>query len=620
MCGFTGFVTRSAPPDEAALQAMGDTIRHRGPDGEGRYVDARCGIAHRRLSIIDLEKGRQPIVSPDGRYVIAYNGETYNFRELRSELTAAGHSFSTDCDTEVVLHGYMEWGAEVLKKLRGMFAFVIWDKERSELFGARDPFGIKPFYYAAMGELFFFGSECKSFLPHPGFKKELNPDALKLYLTFQYSALNESFFKGVYRLLPGHYFLHREGRTEFASYHAFSFAPENMPLEKRAAQIREVVAQSVEAHQISDVEVGSFLSGGIDSSVIAALSRPDKTYSVGFANKDFDETGEAKALCKELGLRNISKTISAQEFFDALPAIQYYADEPNANLSTVPLYFLSQLAAKDVKAVLSGEGADELFGGYMSYHTTKAYDAYRRLPQGLRRAVSKWAEKRPPFKGRGHLIEGGKPVEETFLGQAFIFDNEEAERVLKPAYRGPMTWRDITAPYFDVVKDADDLTKKQYLDLHLWQPLDILRKADRMTMAHSLELRVPYLDREVWKVARAVPSNQKMRGKNITKYPLRLAAVPLLPDDWIKREKKGFPVPFIAWLREEKYYNWARDLISQEYVSEFFDQAYLLELLERHYSGREKTHRKLYTVLSFLIWYQVYFPEQCGAEPFRPMS
>ncbi len=618
MCGFTGFVTRSAPPDEAALQAMGDTIRHRGPDGEGRYVDARCGIAHRRLSIIDLEKGCQPIVSPDGRYVIAYNGETYNFRELRSELTAAGHSFSTDCDTEVVLHGYMEWGAEVLKKLRGMFAFVIWDKERSELFGARDPFGIKPFYYAAMGELFFFGSECKSFLPHPGFKKELNPDALKLYLTFQYSALNESFFKGVYRLLPGHYFLHREGRTEFASYHAFSFAPENMPLEKRAAQIREVVAQSVEAHQISDVEVGSFLSGGIDSSVIAALSRPDKTYSVGFANKDFDETGEAKALCKELGLRNISKTISAQEFFDALPAIQYYADEPNANLSTVPLYFLSQLAAKDVKVVLSGEGADELFGGYITYHTTKPYRAYRKMPLALRRAVAKGVAGLPRFHGQGFLTKAAKGIDETFVGQAFIFDNEEAQRVLAPDYRSPLTWHDVTQPYFQAIEGADDLTKMQYLDLHLWQPLDILRKADRMTMAHSLELRVPYLDREVWAVARAIPSAQKMRGKTMTKWPLRMAAVPLLPDDWVKRDKKGFPVPFIAWLREEKYYNWAKALIGQDYVAGFFDQNYLLDLLERHYSRREKTHRKLYTVLSFLIWYQVYFPEQCGVEPFVP--
>ncbi|MDE6839508.1 MAG: asparagine synthase (glutamine-hydrolyzing) [Oscillospiraceae bacterium] len=618
MCGFTGFVTRSAPPDQKALHAMGEAIRHRGPDGEGHYTDEHCGIAHRRLSIIDLEKGRQPIVSPDGRYIIAYNGETYNFRQLREELTAAGHTFLTDCDTEVVLHGYMEWGAEVLKRLRGMFAFVIWDKERRELFGARDPFGIKPFYYAQMGELFFFGSECKSFLPHPGFKKELNHNALKLYLTFQYSALNESFFKGVYRLLPGHYFIHRDGHTELASYHTFSFAPENMPLEKRAEQIREVVSQSVEAHQISDVEVGSFLSGGIDSSVIAALSRPDKTYSVGFANKDFDETGEAKALCQELGLRNISKTISAQEFFDALPAVQYYADEPNANLSTVPLYFLSQLAAKDVKVVLSGEGADELFGGYITYHTTKPYRAYRKMPLALRRAVAKAVSGLPRFHGQGFLTKAAKGIDETFVGQAFIFDNDEAQRVLKPAYRSPLTWHDVTQPYFQAMEGADDLTRMQYLDLHLWQPLDILRKADRMTMAHSLELRVPYLDREVWAVARAIPSAQKMRGKTMTKYPLRLAAVPLLPDDWVKRDKKGFPVPFIAWLREETYYTWAKDLISQDYVAEFFDQGYLLDLLERHYSGRERTHRKLYTVLSFLLWYQVYFPEQCGVEPFTP--
>lgn len=618
MCGFTGFVSRSTAPDEKALRAMGDSIRHRGPDGEGHYIDKHCGIAHRRLSIIDLANGQQPMYSPDKRYVIAYNGEIYNFKLLREELISAGHTFLTSSDTEVLLHGYMEWGPEVLKKLRGMFAFVIWDKEQQELFGARDPFGIKPFYYAVMGDLFFFGSECKSFLPHPGFKKELNQAALKLYLTFQYSALNESFFKNVYRLLPGHYLIHRDGHTEFTSYNSFSFAPQPMPLEKRAEQIRQVVTESVEAHQISDVEVGAFLSGGIDSSVITALSRPDKTYSVGFDNKDFDETGEAKALCEELGLKNISKTISAEEFFDALPSIQYYADEPNANLSTVPLYFLSKLAAQDVKVVLSGEGADELFGGYITYHTTKPYRAYRKIPLPLRRAVAKCVAGLPKFHGQGFLTKAAKGIDETFVGQAFIFDNDEAERALTPAYRSGLTWHDITEPYFEAVADADDLTKMQYLDLHLWQPLDILRKADRMTMASSLELRVPYLDRKVWAVARAIPNNQKMRGKTMTKWPLRMAAAPLLPDDWVHRDKKGFPVPFVAWLRQEKYYNWAKDIITQDYVAEFFDQKYLLDLLERHYSGKERTHRKLYTVLSFLIWYQVYFPERCGVEPFIP--
>lgn len=617
MCGITGFVSRSAP-DVDALHAMGDTIRHRGPDGEGYYVDNHCAIAHRRLSIIDLAGGSQPMYSPDGRYVIAYNGEIYNYRELREELKAAGVPFSTNCDTEVILMGYAHWGVEVTKKLRGMFAFVIWDKEKRELFGARDPFGIKPFYYAPMGDYFFFGSECKSFLPHPAFKKELNGDALKLYLTFQYSALNESFFKGVYRLLPGHYFLHRDGITEFYSYAKLTFDPENMPLEERTKQIRETVSRSVEAHQISDVEVGAFLSGGIDSSVITALSRPDKTYSVGFEREGFNETHEAQELCKELGLKNYSKVITAQEFFDVLPTVQYFADEPNANLSTVPLYFLSRLAAQDVKVVLSGEGADELFAGYETYHTTRLFRAWRKMPKFMRKAAAAAASRLPKFHGQGFLKKAAKEVREYFVGQAFIFDNDEAERVLAPKYRSVLTWRDVTGPYFDAVEDADDLIKMQYLDLHLWQPLDILRKADRMTMANALELRVPYLDREVWAVARAIPSSQKMRGKMVTKYPLRMAAVPLLPDDWVNRPKAGFLVPFIAWLREEKYYNWAKEIINREYVSEFFDRDYLLDLLERHYSGKEKTHRKLYTVLSFLIWYQVYFPEKCGAGAFVP--
>ncbi len=617
MCGYTGFVSR-AVPDETVLHAMGDSIRHRGPDEEGYFLDEHCAMAHRRLSIIDLSTGQQPMYSADGRYVISYNGEAYNFQELREELKAAGYTFVTSCDTEVILYGYLHWGPELMKRLRGMFSFVIWDKEKQELFGARDPFGIKPLYYATMGDVFFFGSEIKSFLPHPNFRKELNGDALKHYLTFQYSALNETFFKGVYRLLPGHYFIYRAGRTELASYHVFTFDPQPMPLKQRAEQIRQVVAESVEAHQLSDVEVGAFLSGGIDSSVITALSRPDKTYSVGFDRDGFNETHEAEALCKKLKLNNTSRIITPEEFFNALPAIQYYADEPNANLSTVPLYFLSELAAKDLKVVLSGEGADELFAGYITYHTTRLYRTYRKLPLFLRRAVAGWAAKRSYFHGQGFLTSAAKGVEETFAGQAFIFDNEEADRVLQPAYRGSLTWQDVTRPYFDAIADADDLTKKQYLDLHLWQPLDILRKADRMTMAHSLELRVPYLDREVWAVARAIPSSQKMRGKSTTKYPLRVAAEAILPDEWVKRPKKGFPVPFIAWLREDKYYTWAKNLIQQPYTAQFFDQKYLLHLLDLHRSGTVKTHRKLYTVLSFLIWYQVYFPECCGAEPFHP--
>ncbi len=617
MCGFTGFVSNSTP-DPKVLQAMANTIRHRGPDDEGYFTDAHCGIAHRRLSIIDLANGHQPMVSDDGRFVLAYNGEIYNYRQLREELAADGITFATNSDSEVLLRGYIHWGAEVTKKLRGMFAFVVWDTKEQSLYGARDPFGIKPFYYADMDGTFFFGSELKSFLPHPDFKKELNEDALKFYLTFQYSALEESFLKGVFRLEPSHQLVWKGSKIEVSVYNTFSFEPDGRSLEEHAKEIREVVAESVEAHQVADVEVGAFLSGGIDSSVITALSMPAKTYSVGFDRAGFDETGEAQALCRELGLNNKSKTISSEEFFHALPAIQYYADEPNANLSTVPLYFLSELAAKDVKVVLSGEGSDELFGGYITYHTTKPYRAYRRLPMGIRKAVAKGVSRLPTFHGQGFLTSAARDIRDTYVGQAFIFDNDEAQRILTPKYRSDKTWKDITAPYFDRVPGYDDETKKQYLDLHLWQPLDILRKADRMTMAHSLELRVPYLDREVWEVARRIPSHQKMRGKSTTKYPLRVAAVPMLPDDWIKRPKVGFPVPFIQWLREEKYYNWAKDLLSREFVAEFFDRDYLLSLLEQHYSGQKRTHCKLYTVLSFLIWYQVYFPEKCGAEPFTP--
>ena len=378
-----------------------------------------------------------------------------------------------------------------------------------------------------------------------------------------------------------------------------------------------MVTESVKAHEISDVEVGSFLSGGIDSSVIAALSRPDKTYSVGFDREGFDETCEAKALCQELGLRNISETISAQEFFDILPTIQYYADEPNATCPPSPCTSCPGWRPGREGGPVRGGGRRAVRRLYHLPHH-QGLPGLPEAPLPLRKGVAKAVSGLPYFHGQGFLTKAARAVEDTFVGQAFIFNDEEAQRVLQPAYRSGKTFRDITAPYYARVKNADDLTKMQYLDLHLWQPLDILRKADRMTMANSLELRVPYLDREVWKVARAIPSELKMSGQSTTKVPLRQAAIPLLPDDWIKRPKVGFPVPFIQWLREEKYYNWAKGLLSQDYVAEFFDRDCLLDLLERHYSGREKTHRKLYTVLSFLIWYQVYFPERCGAQPFVP--
>ena len=623
MCGIVGFWDKNAGYDaNATVKAMADKIIHRGPDSEGYFVEGPAALGFRRLSIIDLEGGTQPIFNEDKSVVITFNGEIYNFQALRAELEAKGHVFSTKTDTEVVLHGYEEWGEELPGKLRGMFAFVIYDRKAQKLFGARDIFGIKPFYYYEKGGAFLYGSEIKSFYPHPKFQPVFAEKWLPTYLCFEYIPNEETLFEGVKKLPAGYLFTLDENGFVSKPYFEIKYhIDDTKTMEEWENLIEETFRGSCRAHRIADVEVGCFLSSGVDSSYVTRLLRDDmpvRAFSIGYAEEQYSELSHAAELAEKIGVECITRTITARDFFDAVPKVQYHMDEPLPNPSAVPLYYLTQMASQYVTVVLSGEGADELFGGYITYHTTKPFRAYCKTPLALRKAVAKAVSGLPKFHGQGFLTKAAKGVDEYFVGQAFIFGNEEAERVLTPAYRSELTWHDVTEPYFEAIEGADDLTKMQYLDLHLWQPLDILRKADRMTMAHSLELRVPYLDREVWAVARAIPSSQKMRGKTMTKYPLRMAAVPLLPDDWVKRDKKGFPVPFIAWLREEKYYNWAKDLISQDYVAEFFDQKYLLELLDAHYSGRAKTHRKLYTVLSFLIWYQVYFPEKCGVSPFIP--
>ncbi len=606
MCGFAGFYGGECDDRRHVVEQMGQAIAHRGPDDDGVFVDDTAALGFRRLSIIDLVAGVQPMHSADGRFVMVFNGEIYNYRELRAELEKEGAVFATDSDTETILQTYLRYGTETASRLRGMFAFVIYDKEKKTLYGARDPFGIKPFYYAQMGGAFLFGSEIKSFLHHPGFRKELNRDALKLYLEFQYSPLPETIFKGVYKLTPGSYFTYDGEELTTVRYFEPTYDPESRSFEEAVRIIDETVLSSVEYHQIADVEVGSFLSGGVDSSYVASTVRPMKTYTVGFEVGGFDETELAEHLCKRLGMPNRAKEISADEFFDALPAVQYHSDEPHANLSAVPLYYLARLAAEDVKVVLSGEGADELFGGYAAYMESEPSRLYKKLPLGLRRALGKIFGRFPQAHVSRFFRSGAETVEESYIGQAFIMNDEEANALLKEPYRSSLSFRDVTKPYFDNVKDCDDLTKKLYLDMNLWLPNDILLKADKMTMAHSLELRVPYLDREVWRVARTLTGSQKMKGRD-TKRAFRAAALSHIPSEWANREKLGFVVPFRVWLREDKYYGRVKEMLSRPFAAEFFDTDRLLAMLEEHKSGKRNNARKLYTVYSFLLWYEQYF-------------
>ena len=610
MCGFVGF-TGMTNDREHDLSRMMDRIVHRGPDMGGMYFDRDVALGFRRLSILDLsEAGAQPMKSEDGNVVVVFNGEIYNFQSLRAELEAQGHTFHCGADTEVLVHGYEEWGDDLVYRLRGMYAFVIWDKQRRRLMGARDIFGIKPFYYCPLADGgMIFGSEIKSFLDHPKFVKEVNPDALLPYLTLQYSATEETFFKGVYKLPAAHYFTLEDGKMTVKRYWDCTFKEQRTDFETCAEKLDGVVHESVAAHRIADVEVGAFLSGGVDSSYIAACLMPDDTFSVGFEQHKFNETNYAAELSEKLGITNIRKLITADECFDAFSDIQYHMDEPQSNPSSVPLWFLAKLAREHVTVVLSGEGADELFAGYEWYGDTPAMEKFKKTPLGVRRAAASVAKHLPYFKGKNFLLKCSERPEDYFLGQALVFPEAGAAAVVKPKYSHGPHPHEMAAKYYARVKDADEVTKKQYLDMNMWLPGDILLKADKMCMAHSLELRVPFLDKEVMAFAGTVPTDYRIQGTH-TKVVFRHAANKSLPDEWANRPKKGFPVPIRFWLREQKYYDIVKGYFTAPYASEFFDTDALMKLLDDHFHEKANNQRKIWTVFTFLVWYERFFVKE----------
>ncbi|RLL47834.1 asparagine synthase (glutamine-hydrolyzing) [Oceanobacillus piezotolerans] len=608
MCGFTGFVGETENA-KMVLENMMNKIIHRGPDSSGMFVENEAALGFRRLSIIDLEHGSQPLYNEDHSLVLIFNGEIYNFQELKEQLISKGHQFVTHTDSEVLLHGYEEYGEKLVEKLRGMFAFVIWDKINKKLFAARDMFGIKPFYYAHTEGTLLFGSEIKSFLPHPRFNKVLNEKALKPYLTFQYSVLNETFFKGVFKLPASHYMTYENGQVSIQRYWSPKFNPTEQPLEEIVNEIDDVVRDSVHAHQISDVKVGSFLSSGVDSSYVASVLRPNKTFTVGFSDQNFSEIDNAKALSDELNIENVNKVLDSDLCFEKLNEMQYIMDEPHSNPSIVPLYFLSELASRDVTVVLSGEGADELFAGYAEYDGTLPLKKYRKLPLWIRKPLGVVANNLPDFKGKNILVKGGLPAEDWFIGQARIFQEKEANSLLKDEYKNGKTVKEIVNPYYEQVNKEDDVTKMQFLDLHLWLVDDILLKADKMSMAHSLELRVPFLDRKVMETAEKVLTKYRINEKG-TKYAFRLAAARSIPKEFANRKKIGFPVPIRNWIRTEKYYAKIKSYFMSANAAEFFNQAEIMDLLNEHYEGKKNNARKVWTIFTFLIWYKEYFNEE----------
>lgn len=655
MCGICGF-TGAEASDRSILKAMCDIMAHRGPDGEGQYLDAESGIAlgHRRLSLIDLEGGGQPMVRADagrssrvttpacgpdgafresaedamsiGRYAIVFNGEIYNHRDLRAELEADGWRFKTSSDTEVLLVGYLAWGAGVLDRLRGMFAFAVWDREARELFCARDFFGIKPFYYTVQpgadgGRRFIFASEVKSILEHPAYRRELNEEALEQYLCFQFNPLDETFFKGIFKLPAAHWLRVRaDGSLEMRRYWRPAFCyDEGRGMSDTVDAIDAVLRESVRYHNVADVEVGSFLSSGIDSSYLAAcLARENPaidTFTVGFSvyEGERDEISWARELAARLGVANDSHHISEEEYWASLPAVQWHMDEPCADPSAVALYFVDKLAARKVKAVLSGEGADELFGGYRIYQTPFSNRKLDWLPSGLLRGASS-AARALHVRGANYLERACEGVEDWYYTNANGVAFSPAEReALRRGRRGegakPVpTPQSLTAPAYAEVADEDETARMQYVDLRFWLVGDILLKTDKMSMAHSLESRVPFLDRRVFDVAATVPLAFKADGHQ-TKIALREAAERAIPRDWAQKEKLGFPVPVVDWLRQDRYRRRVEEWFAGDIARRFFDIDELAKLLDEHASGIDRS-RKIWIVLMFLLWYRIYFVDQ----------
>lgn len=616
MCGFVGFIDENDQTYDhrAAIVAMADAIAHRGPDSEGYFEDGRAALGFRRLAIIDLAGANQPLYNENRSLVLVFNGEIYNYRELRRQLIAAGHAFSTQGDAEVVLHGFEQWGEAVLDRLRGMFAFALYDTATGELFCARDAFGIKPLYYAVEGGRILFGSEIKGLLAHPNARRSLNERRLAHWLCMEYLPDEETLFEGVRKLPAGHWLRWRNGRAERGRWFVPRFAPDaGRSLEKSAEAIEAALRESVAAHAIADVDVGCFLSAGVDSSLVAreaARIMEARTFTIGWGEGRFSELEAAATFARATGLPNEGRILDAEQFFASVPAVQYAMDEPLPNPSAVPLYHLCAMAAESVKVVLSGEGADELFGGYPYYQECLAFAPYMTVPAPARRALAAAARHLPEgTHGRRFLMRGAHPLPERYIRLEYNFPWAEALDLLAPELgarcaAAPTPW-ELAAPLFAEI-EADEITAMQTADILTWMQQDILLKADKMSMASSLELRVPFLDREVFALASTLPASQRV-GRRETKIALRAAAARTLPQATAAMPKQGFVTPLAQWLQEEPWHSQVREVLNSERARRFFRTDRLNALLDEHQRGPRSHMKKIWSAYCFLIWHEQYF-------------
>lgn len=620
MCGFIGCVHEKAQDyrdeQKQLFENMNTIITHRGPDDDGYFYDDHIQFGFRRLSIIDIESGHQPLTYENERYWIIFNGEVYNYVELREELLKEGLTFETSSDTEVIIALYSHIKEKAAEKLRGMFSFVIWDKQEQTLYGARDPFGIKPFFYYEDGEKIYFASEKKSILLALE-NDVINYDSLQHYLTYQFVPEPMTMSEGIAKLEPGHYFTKKIGSPmEIKRYWKAAFHPVQKSEQDFVKEIRDVLFDSVEKHMRADVPVGSFLSGGIDSSIIASIAKEFhpaiKTFSVGFERNGFSEIDVAKETAEKLGVENISYVISPEEYMNEVPKIMWHMDDPLADPACVPLYFVAREARKHVTVVLSGEGADELFGGYNIYREPQDLEVFNKIPsvfKGFLRLIAKMMPE--GMRGKSFIERGLTPMEERYIGNAKMFLESEKEQLLN-VYKKELNYTDITKKLYEESRGYDPVDRMQYIDIHTWMRGDILLKADKTTMAHSLELRVPFLDKEVFEVASKIPTSLKTTN-GTTKYILRKAVEGVVPDHVLNRKKLGFPVPIRHWLKDEMN-DWAKTIIRESNTDHLINKAYVLGLLEDHCQGKADNSRKIWTVLMFMVWHQVYMEKKYSFE------
>jgi len=616
MCGFIGMIRNEAKqPDEVQLQAFkeqNNIIAHRGPDDEGYFHDEYVSFGFRRLSIIDIECGSQPLSYEHDKIRLVFNGEVYNYVELREELVADGYKFETESDTEVIAAMFAKYKEQAFKRLRGMFSVLIWDKEEKTLYGVRDPFGIKPLFYRETEEGIMFGSEKKSIAMMME-KEEVNTEALQQYLSFQYVPEPLTMTKGIKKVEPGHFFVKKPGEPmQFERYFHATFQPVLTEKSRWIKRIQDSLYESVNIHMRSDVPVGSFLSGGIDSTIIVAMAKkfnPNiKTFSVGFEREGFSEVDVAKETAEKLDVENISYIITPEEYVEKLPKIMWHMDDPLADPSCVPLYFVAREARKHVTVVLSGEGSDELFGGYNIYREPDSLKLIHALPGAGRKMLANLARTLPEgMRGKSFLERGTTPLRDRYIGNAKMFENEEKKQFLKN-FDPNIDYHQITGKLFDEVAEYPFVNQMQYVDIHTWMRGDILLKADKMTMANSLELRVPFLDTEVFKMASEIPVDLKI-ANGTTKQILREASRGIIPDHVLDRKKLGFPVPMRHWLKEELN-SWAKQLIQESETDYLLDKSYVVNLLDAHCQGKGDYSRKIWTVLMFMLWHQIFIEKK----------